>query len=146
MRHPNYFSTLNSWRITLQLAGVEQLGHLHLWAPNLFTCPACAKPPLLRRTCLSCAAKPELSHEIWPPWGPMLENLAETSCFWFQCSYGCGFIKVMSSYGSWLLLSCKAAGTKHLLRLHCGFIYITFARFICRCQPLHHKQWKMTKS
>lgn len=43
--------------------------------------PSCAEPPLLRQTHLSApysAAAPELSREIWPPWWPEPENLAQT--------------------------------------------------------------------
>lgn len=108
-------------------------------------CFSCAEPPLLRKSRLSapsCAAQPELSGKMQPPWCPMPENLAETSCFRFQCGFGFDFIEAVSGYGSLLLLSCKVAGTTRLLHLCriCTFF------FFPRCRPLRHSHLKITKT
>lgn len=108
-------------------AGVEQLHH---WAPYLFTCAEyCAKHSYLRH---SRRIEPRDDCHYVPCSKTLLKRI-----FLFECGYGFCFIKAMSGYGSWLLLSCKAAGTTRLLRVHFGFIFDALARCF--------NQWKMTK-
>lgn len=49
-------------------------------------------------------------------------------------------------YGSWPLLSFKAAGTACFRTFTLGLFASHLRGFICRCWPLRHKQGKMAKS
>lgn len=111
--------------------------------------PLSAKLAFLRQTrftALSCAADPELSDKIQQQWCPVLENLAETFCFRLQRGYILLLSRLLAAIEVGFCLAVRPQVQRAVSAFTADLFVLLLRGCVCRCRPLSHNQWKVTKS